>query len=153
MPTTCDGKSLWKGNRNPVKLVDTVVARNSAVQPLSCFAAISPNTTTNPDPIPTRLNTTCTKVNMVILKPPLSFQQTLNVDLSVHAGTARCQACTLCPTAGRGQAVTSRPCNDRVSARGKSAVAISGSRRNALLCAWDTVFMLHPSNRAQSQLE
>src|SRR5258708_22074764 len=73
MPTTCDGKSLWNGNKNPVKLVVTVVARNSAVQRLSCFAAISPNTTTNPEPIPTRLNTTCTKVNVVILKPPFWF--------------------------------------------------------------------------------
>src|SRR3981081_3249538 len=53
----------------------------------------------------------------------------------------------------QGQAVISRPCNDRVSARGKSAAARAGSRRNALLRAWATLFMLHPSNRAQSQLE
>lgn len=38
MPTTCDGKSLWKGNKNPVKLVATVLARNSAVRPSSRFA-------------------------------------------------------------------------------------------------------------------
>jgi hypothetical protein len=73
MPTTCDGKSLWKGNKNPVKLVATVVARNSAVKPSSRFAAISPKATMNPEPIPAKLNTTCIKVNAVILNILSSF--------------------------------------------------------------------------------
>ena len=68
MPTPCDGKNLWNGKRNPVTLVSTVVNRNSAVQPSSRFAASSPNTTTNPERIPVKLNTTCTNVNVVIPK-------------------------------------------------------------------------------------
>src|SRR6266700_6140195 len=51
-------------------LVAAVVMRNTAVQPSSRFALISPKTTTNPEPIPTRLNTTCTKVIMVMVKSP-----------------------------------------------------------------------------------
>src|SRR5882762_1216879 len=51
---------------NPVRLVATVVARKSNVQPSSLLPAISPNKTTNPDKIPTRLITTWTKVNGVI---------------------------------------------------------------------------------------
>jgi len=39
-------------------------------QTSSRFAAISPNTTMNPEPIPAELNTTCTEVNAVILKHP-----------------------------------------------------------------------------------
>src|SRR6266403_6342 len=66
MPTPCDGKNLWNGKRNPVTLVSTVVTKNSAVQPSSRFPPSSPNTTTNPDKIPIKLNRTCTKVNVVI---------------------------------------------------------------------------------------
>src|SRR5882762_10835109 len=65
-PTTCDGNNLWNGNMNPVTLVATVVSRKSAVQPSRLFPAISPNKTTNPDKIPTRLITTWTKVKVVI---------------------------------------------------------------------------------------
>src|SRR6266852_7294361 len=68
MPTPCDGKNLWNGKRKPVTLVSTVVTRNSAVQPSSRFPLRSPNTTTNPDKIPIKLSTTCTKVNVVIPK-------------------------------------------------------------------------------------
>ena len=58
MPTACEGKNLWNGNRNPVTLVSTVVARKSAVQPLLRFAVRNPAKTTNPDRIPTKLNAT-----------------------------------------------------------------------------------------------
>src|SRR5882762_4087271 len=67
-PITCDGKSLWNGNRNPVKLVATVVAKNSVVHLSSCFEEISPNTTTNPAAIPTKLNATWKNVNIAIPK-------------------------------------------------------------------------------------
>jgi hypothetical protein len=43
---------------NPVTLVATVVVRKSAVQPFSRFPVTKPETTTNPDRIPTRLNAT-----------------------------------------------------------------------------------------------
>jgi hypothetical protein len=66
MPTPGDGKKRWNGKRDPVTLVATVLARKSAVQRSSRFALSSPNTTTNPEPIPTKLSTTCTKVNVVI---------------------------------------------------------------------------------------
>src|SRR6266850_3802730 len=68
MPTPCDGKNLWNGKRNPVTLVSTVVTKNSGVQPSSRLPPSSPNTTTNPDKIPIKLSTTCTKVNVVIPK-------------------------------------------------------------------------------------
>ena len=68
MPTPCDGKNLCNGKRNPVTLVSTVVTRNTAVQPSNRFAASSPNTATNPEKIPIKLNTTCTKVNVAIPK-------------------------------------------------------------------------------------
>src|SRR6266850_3328265 len=68
MPTPWDGKNLWNGKKNPVTLVSTVVTRNSAVQPSSRFPPSSPNTTTNPEKIPIKLNTTCTNVNVVIPK-------------------------------------------------------------------------------------
>src|SRR5258708_13387292 len=50
----------------PVRFVATVVTRKSAVQPSSPLPAISPNKTTNPDKIPTRLITTWTNVSVVI---------------------------------------------------------------------------------------
>ncbi len=61
-------KKCSNGKSNPVTLVATVLARKTAVQMSSRFAAISPNTTTNPEKILTKLNTTCTKVNVVIPK-------------------------------------------------------------------------------------
>src|SRR2546430_12257710 len=54
MPTACEGKNLWNGNRNPVTLVSTVVTKKTAVQPLLRFALRNPARTTNPDRIPTR---------------------------------------------------------------------------------------------------
>src|SRR3981189_2479928 len=68
MPTPCDGKKRWNGNRNPATLVATVVTKKTAVQPSRRFAANSPNRTINPEKIPIRLNTTCTKVKVVIPK-------------------------------------------------------------------------------------
>jgi len=59
---SCDGKNLWNGKPNPVTLVATVLARKSAVQPSSRFPVSRPYRTTSPEPIPTRLITTCTNV-------------------------------------------------------------------------------------------
>src|SRR5260370_29394859 len=73
MPTPWDGKKRWNGKKNPVTFVSTVVTRNSAVQASRRFAASKPNTTTNPDKIPIKLNATCTKVSVVtpkIMMPP-----------------------------------------------------------------------------------
>lgn len=61
MPTMWGGER-WNGKPNPVTLVATVVVRKSAVQPFIRFPFSSPNMTTNPEKIPTRLNTTCTTV-------------------------------------------------------------------------------------------
>src|ERR1700758_922680 len=68
MPIACDGRNLWNGNRKPVTLVATVVQMNTPVQPWSCLALSSPNITTKPAMIPTKLNKTCTKVSIVIPK-------------------------------------------------------------------------------------
>src|ERR1700686_1482072 len=68
MPMAWDGKKRWKGNKNPVTLVATVVQINTAVQPLSGFDVNNPNMTTNPASIPSKLNKTCTKVKIVIPK-------------------------------------------------------------------------------------
>src|SRR6266568_6692188 len=73
MPTPWDGKKRWNGKKNPVTFVSTVVTRNSAVQASRRFVASKPNTTTNPDKIPIKLNATCTKVSVVtpkIMMPP-----------------------------------------------------------------------------------
>src|ERR1700720_3506934 len=63
MPTPWDGKNLWNGNKNPVRLVAAVVSRNVAVQLFDCFPEISANTTTKPARIPTKLRATCKRVN------------------------------------------------------------------------------------------
>src|SRR6266550_1417345 len=68
MPTPWDGENAKNGNPNPVALVATVVARNTAVQPSQRFPASKPASTTRPEPIPTRLTATCTNVNVVIPK-------------------------------------------------------------------------------------
>src|ERR1700686_3945525 len=68
IPSTWDGSKRWNGKRNPVMLVNTVLARKTAVQPSNRFEANNPNTTTKPEKIPIKLNTTCTKVNVVIPK-------------------------------------------------------------------------------------
>src|SRR5471030_1924396 len=65
----CGGSSLWNGNRNPVTLVNTVIARKIAVHPLSCFPAISPNITTRPERIPTRLIRTWMSVYVAVVIP------------------------------------------------------------------------------------
>src|SRR4029077_15234537 len=62
MPTTCDGKSCENGNRKPVTLVKTVLARKSAVQTRSRLPASMPQRTTTPANIPIRLKTTCSVV-------------------------------------------------------------------------------------------
>jgi hypothetical protein len=56
----------WNEKRNPVTLVATVVARKSAIQPLSRFAVRNPNKTRTPEQMPTRLSATCTMVSAVI---------------------------------------------------------------------------------------
>ena len=68
MPTAWDGKKRSNGKRNPVTLVAIVLIRKTAVQISSRFAVSSPNTTTNPEKIPIKLNTTWTIVNVVIPK-------------------------------------------------------------------------------------
>src|ERR1700686_4271767 len=73
IPSTWDGSKRWNGKRNPVMLVNTVLARKTAVQISNRFEANNPNTTTNPEKIPIKLNTTCTKVNVVIPKIMLAI--------------------------------------------------------------------------------
>ncbi len=68
MPSTWDGMNRSAGKRNPVALVKTVLARKIAVQASSRFPVRNPYTTTSPEPMPTRLMTTWTKVNNVIPK-------------------------------------------------------------------------------------
>src|SRR6266849_2219323 len=59
-PIICEGNNLCAGRMNPVKLVNTVVDKNSAVIPSIRLAENIPNKTTNPVAIPTKLNSTCT---------------------------------------------------------------------------------------------
>jgi hypothetical protein len=68
IPNASAGVNPLNGKKNPVTLVAAVVIRNIAVQLSSRFSANSPNTTTNPEKIPIKLNTTCTKVKVVIPK-------------------------------------------------------------------------------------
>jgi hypothetical protein len=58
MPTMCDGRIRSLGKANPVALVKTVVARNSAVQPCSLLESNMPTSTINPERMPIRLKTT-----------------------------------------------------------------------------------------------
>src|SRR5262245_7054338 len=55
------------GNRNPVKLVNSVLARKTAVQRSRGLAFNMPQMTTNPVARPTRLRATCTKSSMVVV--------------------------------------------------------------------------------------
>ena len=48
----------------PVKLVKTVVVRKIVVAPSNRFLMSRPYNTSNPEPMPTRLITTCTSVNV-----------------------------------------------------------------------------------------
>jgi hypothetical protein len=66
MPTPRAGVNPWKGKKNPVALVATVVTRKSSVHPLIPFAVISPNKTTSPDTMPMRLKRTCIAVKVLI---------------------------------------------------------------------------------------
>jgi hypothetical protein len=79
---------------NPVTLVATVVARKSAFQPFQPFAVSSPNTTTNPETIPTKLNKTCMRVRMVM--PKITFTTFSGRLLSV-SGTGYAVALTAAP--------------------------------------------------------
>ena len=87
------------------------------------------------------------------LLKPLRWLRTAYRAVTYVAGLALFLPFQAEPTPGRGYVVTSKRCNDRVSGGGNSAAARSGSRRNAFPRAWTTLFMLHPSSRAQSQLE
>src|ERR1017187_160102 len=58
------------GKPKPVTLVATVVTRKSAVHLSSRRPAISPNSTTSPDRIPTRLTMTCTVVKADVVRRP-----------------------------------------------------------------------------------
>jgi hypothetical protein len=60
----CEGPNPDEGNKNPVTLVRTVVARKSAVQFVSSLERTMPITATSPETIPTRLKRTCTRVNV-----------------------------------------------------------------------------------------
>src|SRR5204863_233137 len=62
-PTMWEGKIWSRGNRKPVTLVRTVVARKRAVQPLAVLELSIAAATRIPATIPTRLSTTCNNVN------------------------------------------------------------------------------------------
>jgi hypothetical protein len=66
IPTACEGKNLWKGNKNPVALVATVVQMKTAVQPLRALEVNKPSITTNPATMPIKLSRTWINVNGVI---------------------------------------------------------------------------------------
>src|SRR5712691_8075397 len=87
---------------NPVTLVNTVVARKSAVQPGSRCDLNMPPRTTTPEKIPSRLTTTCTAVNVEIDRPTIMVHllsrfdegEQILVDL-VLMGRAQAVRCTL----------------------------------------------------------
>ena len=62
----------------PVTLVKTVVPRKSAVQALSLFELNMPNTTTKPEPIPTKLEATNANVNAIVSKFMVRVAPTLS---------------------------------------------------------------------------
>src|SRR6059036_782174 len=64
IPTMCDGNKWSTGKPKPVTLVATVVTRKSAVHPLRSRPRSRTEITTSPEPIPIRLSTTCTSVNV-----------------------------------------------------------------------------------------
>ena len=69
MPTLCDGSRCSTGKPNPVTLVATVVTRNSAFQASRRSPASRPSRTINPAPIPIKLSTTWTCVNVAVVRP------------------------------------------------------------------------------------
>src|SRR5580658_1708959 len=82
MPTTCDGRRCSKGKRNPVTLVRTVVTRKIEVAPSKRSPISSPYTTRKPEPIPTRLINTCTRVNVDVVMPKIMFLSFRNRDFA-----------------------------------------------------------------------
>src|ERR1700739_2260975 len=78
-PIMCEGSSLWKGKKNPVTLVSTVVTRNTAVTPSIRCERSNPNVTANPDTIPIRLISTGTRVKAakpvdIVYTPPVEIR-------------------------------------------------------------------------------
>src|SRR5216684_906333 len=65
MWTAYDGIKCWNGKRNPVTHVATVIASKRTVQPSSRFPLSKPIMTTKPEKIPSKLITTCKRVNIV----------------------------------------------------------------------------------------
>ena len=61
------------GNRNPVSVVSTVVARKMQVQPTSRFPRSMPASTTRPVAMPMRLMITCTRVKVAIDNPKIIY--------------------------------------------------------------------------------
>lgn len=57
-PTMWDGKMRSRGKKNPVTLVNIVVARKIKVRPSSLLELNKPTRTTAPERIPSRLMTT-----------------------------------------------------------------------------------------------
>src|SRR3984885_7205113 len=70
----CEGNSFSKGNMTPVALVRMVVMRKRAVRPGIDCDLNSPNKTTRPATIATRLMTTCRTVTACKLKPSIMMQ-------------------------------------------------------------------------------
>src|SRR5580658_1446318 len=69
MPTPSAGVKPWMGNKNPVRLVSTVVSRKSAVVSGSRFEANIPPTTTSPLPMAISVMTTWKSVKAPIDSP------------------------------------------------------------------------------------
>ena len=70
----CDGTNFSNGNRKPVALVRIVKSRNIAVEPGIRWEPSSPNMTTIPETIPTRLIITCTVVKAERLIPRIMMR-------------------------------------------------------------------------------
>ncbi len=69
MPTTWGGPKLAEGKKNPLTLVNIVVAKKSAVQPGRRLAPNMPMRTRSPERIPTKLKMTCTSVKVDVDRP------------------------------------------------------------------------------------
>src|SRR5258706_4479985 len=69
MPTMCEGKRCSTGKPKPVTLVAIVVTRKISLHPRRLQPKNTPAITTNPAPMPTRLSTTCTAVNVSNVMP------------------------------------------------------------------------------------
>src|SRR6185503_1811326 len=73
IPTTCDGNRRVVGKAKPVTLVATVVSRNRPFQPPRSLPPSRPNSTMSPEPIPIRLSTTCSDVNVDSVSPQITM--------------------------------------------------------------------------------